>query len=54
MGTIGGSKGMGSRQSSRVDGLGDADDEDAMEVDAVGTSNGGKKRTPPLFGKSGR
>jgi COP9 signalosome complex subunit 7 len=43
-GTIGGTRGI-SRQSSKMDTLGDGDDEDAMEVDAVGTSNGGRKRS---------
>jgi COP9 signalosome complex subunit 7 len=43
-GTIGGTRGI-SRQSSKMDTLGDADDEDAMEVDGAGTSNGGRKRS---------
>jgi COP9 signalosome complex subunit 7 len=43
-GTIGGTRGI-SRQSSKMDTLGDGDDEDAMELDAVGTSNGGRKRS---------
>jgi COP9 signalosome complex subunit 7 len=43
-GTIGGTRGI-SRQSSKMDTLGDVDDEDAMEVDGAGTSNGGRKRS---------
>jgi COP9 signalosome complex subunit 7 len=45
-GTVGGIRSMGSRQSSKME-----EDDDAMEVDPVGTSNGSRKRS--AAGKSG-
>lgn len=49
-GTIGGLR--NSRQSSKVEASGEADDDDAMEVDGAGTSNGGRKRSA-AGGKAG-